>query len=261
MLEGKRILLTGVATDDSIALAVGRRAQQLGAEIIAAVFPRDREVAAEALASLPKPPVAIVDADLTDPAHLDHLTAELRATWNGLDGALHAVAFAPKTALEGPFLDTPSRDVELAFRTSAHSYAGLAGVLAELAPRAGGSLVGLDFDGAVAWPVYNWMGVCKSALESVNRYVARDLGSSRIRSNLVAAGPLHTRAADAIPGFHRLLDAWEEQAPLTWVPTDPEPVADAVCFLLSDFGRAVTGEILHVDGGFHATATRLATGS
>jgi len=257
MLEGKRILVTGIATDDSLALSVAARAQHLGADVIAAVFPRDRDKAEEALRALPKPPLDVVSADLTVPEDLDALSAVIAGHWDGLDGALHAVAFAPRTALSGPFMDAIAGDVELAFRTSTHSYATLARLLADHAPAWGAALVGLDFDGSVAWPVYNWMGVCKSALESANRYLARDLGQSGIRSNLVAAGPIHTRAAGAIPGFELLLQAWDEQAPLAWSPIDTAPVADAVCFLLSDFARAVTGEILHVDGGFHATATRL----
>ena len=147
--------------------------------------------------------------------------------------------------------------MNLAFQTSVFSYASLARALCELAPEEGASLVGLDFDAAGAWPVYNWMGVCKAALESVNRYLARDLGARSIRANLVAAGPLHTRAAGGIPGFDSLLSAWERGAPISWDAGDPTPTADAVCFLLSDLARAVTGEILHVDGGYHAMAAAL----
>ena len=167
------------------------------------------------------------------------------------------MAFAPRPALAGEFLDADADSVQRAFATSTYSYAALARVLARLAPEGGGSLVGLDFDAAGAWPVYNWMGVCKSALESASRYVARDLGARRIRSNLVAAGPLHTRAADGIPEFERLTGAWEARSPMGWDPTDNEPVADATCFLLSDMARMITGEILHVDGGYHAMAADL----
>jgi meromycolic acid enoyl-[acyl-carrier protein] reductase len=104
----------------------------------------------------------------------------------------------------------------------------------------------------VAWPIYDWMGVAKAALESVNRYLARDLGPHGVRSNLVSAGPLRTLAAKSIPGFQVLADAWELQAPLGWDVTDAAPVADACVFLLSDMARGVTGEVLHVDGGYHA---------
>jgi enoyl-[acyl-carrier protein] reductase I len=168
------------------------------------------------------------------------------------------VAFAPRDALAGDFVSAGPEAVQRAFATSTYSYASLAGLVRDLAPAEGGSVVGLDFDGGGAWPVYNWMGVCKTALQSVSRYVARDLGPRRIRSNLVAAGPLHTRAAGGIPDFDLLTGAWERRAPLSWNPRDAYPVADAVCFLLSDMGRAITGEILHVDGGYHAMAADLA---
>jgi enoyl-[acyl-carrier protein] reductase I len=201
----------------------------------------------------------VLPVDLTAPDDVERLTAHVRARWGRLDGALHAVAFAPADALAGDFLSADAAGVELAFRTSAFSYAALGRVVAELAPPEGAALVGLDFDAAGAWPVYNWMGVCKAALESANRYLARDLGARDIRCNLVAAGPLRTRAASGIPGFGRLLEAWEAQAPMRWDPGDPGPTADAVCFLLSDLARAITGEVLHVDGGYHAMAGALRT--
>jgi meromycolic acid enoyl-[acyl-carrier-protein] reductase len=257
VLEGKRILITGVATTDSIAFAVAQRTLELGGEIVLAAFPRDLEAASTAAAQLPGGAPRIIPADLTSEEDLDALTDALRDHWGRLDGALHAVAFAPQVALGGDLTRTPAGPVELAFRTSAWSYATLARVLADLAPEKGGSLVGLDFDGSAAWPTYNWMGVCKSALESTNRYLARDLGAQRIRTNLVAAGPIHTRAADAIPHFDRLLSAWANGAPIAWDEHDAYPTADATCFLLSDFARAITGEILHVDGGYHAMAAPL----
>lgn len=164
-----------------------------------------------------------------------------------------------REALGGPFLEAGADAVARAFHTSAYTYAALAAVVADLAPPTGGSIVGLDFDAAGAWPVYNWMGVCKAALESVNRYVARDLGPRRIRSNLIAAGPIRTRAAGGIPDFELLTSAWAGRSPLPWDECDGDPVADAACFLLSDLSRMVTGEILHVDGGYHAMAAPLAS--
>ncbi len=253
MLADKRLIITGVVTPDSIAYAVAERAQLLGAEIVVTALARDRRLAQAAVASLPRP-VELVDLDVTRPDQLDGLTERLRREWGKVDGVLHAVAFAPRDALSGDFLATGLDSVSRAFHASAYSYAALASVLAQLAPDAGGALVGLDFDAAGAWPVYNWMGVCKAALESINRYLARDLGARRIRANLIAAGPLHTRAAGGIPDFHRLTEAWEQQAPLPWDLDDPGPVADAACFLLSDLARAITGEILHVDAGYHAMA-------
>lgn len=256
MLEGKRLLVTGVVTTDSIAYAVAATAQRFGAEVLLTGFERDHARTVEAAASLPEP-TEVLELDVTDPAHFECLGRDLRARWGRLDGALHAVAFAPRPALGGEFLEADRVSVERAFATSTFSYGQLARLLADLAPQQGASLVGLDFDAAGAWPVYNWMGVCKAALESVSRYVARDLGPRGIRSNLVAAGPLHTRAAGGIPEFERLTGAWDARSPMHWDPLDNQPVADATCFLLSDLARAITAEILHVDGGYHAMAANL----
>lgn len=256
MLTGKRLILTGVVRTDSIAYAIAEHAQRAGAEILLTAFPRDRALTDAAAASLPRA-VEVLDVDVTRSEDLDRLTEHARQEWGGADGALHAIGFAPRDALGGDFLTASSDSVALAFLTSAHSYAGLARVLRDLAPPTGAALLGLDFDAARAWPVYNWMGVCKAALESVNRYLARDLGPLNIRANLIAAGPLHTRAASGIPDFTRLLHAWDTQAPLDWDPHDPSPVAETACFLLSDHARAITGEILHVDAGYHAIASPL----
>lgn len=256
LLQGKRLLITGVATTDSIAHAVCTRAAAAGAALVLTCPERDRQRAEDAAAELAGVE-AVLTVDATDPHDLASLTDDLQARWGSLDGVLHAIAFAPRAALGGEFLDAPAEDVLRAFHTSTFTYASLAAVLARLAPPGGGSIVGLDFDAAGAWPVYNWMGVCKAALESVSRYVARDLGHRRIRSNLVAAGPLHTRAAGGIPEFRLLTDAYEATAPVPWNADDPGPTADAVCYLLSDLSSGVTGEILHVDGGFHAMATAL----
>ncbi len=256
MLTDKRLIITGVVTSDSIAFAVAQRAQLAGAQILLTAYPRDRALTEAATRMLPRA-AEVVDLDITNSADLDQLTDHIRHTWGAVDGALHAIAFAPRDALAGDLLAASAEGVNLAFQTSAFSYASLARVVRDLAPPEGGALVGLDFDAAGAWPVYNWMGVCKAALESVNRYLARDLGPHNIRANLVAAGPLHTRAANGIPAFQQLLDAWETQAPMHWDAGDPGPVADAACFLLSDHARAVTGEILHVDAGYHAMAGAL----
>ncbi len=256
LLAGKRLLVTGLVNEDSIAFAVAESALREGAQIVLTSFDRDWERTTESAAAL-SGEVDVLELDVTQPDHFDRLASDLTGRWGGLDGALHAVAFAPRQALAGSFLEADIGSVERAFATSTYSYAALARLLAALAPSPGASLVGLDFDGAGAWPVYNWMGVCKSALEAVSRYVARDLGASGIRSNLVAAGPLHTRAAGGIPEFERLTNAWEGGSPLTWDPDDNQPAADAVCFLLSDMARAITGEILHVDGGYHAMSAPL----
>lgn len=256
LLAGKRLLITGVVNTDSIAYATAVAAIEGGAHIVLSSLGRDLELARLAASTLPAD-VDVLEADLTVQADLDQLTFELRERWGNLDGALHAVAFAPREALSGDFLAATIDPVARAFHASVHTYAALAALLRDLAPAAGASLVGLDFDGSRAWPVYNWMGVCKSALEATNRYVARDLGAASIRANLIAAGPLHTRAAGAIGAFDHLTSAWEHQSPMLWDPRDAAPVADAATFLLSDLARMITGEILHVDGGFHAMAGHL----
>ncbi len=251
MLTDKRLVLTGVVTPDSIAYAVAERAQQHGAELLLTSFPRDRPLAEEVAARLPRA-VEIVDVDMTSEEDLLGLEEHVRRSWGAVDGALHAVAFAPREALSGDFLAARAPGVNLAFQTSAFSYAALGRVLRDLAPPEGGSLVGLDFDAAGAWPVYNWMGVVKAALESANRYLARDLGERGVRVNLVAAGPIKTMAAKSIPGFDTLADVWTTRAPMGWDLEDPTPAARACVALLSDWFPATTGEVVHVDGGVHA---------
>ncbi|MFL5824588.1 MAG: enoyl-ACP reductase FabI [Solirubrobacteraceae bacterium] len=250
ILAGKRVLITGVITKDSIAYHAAERAQREGASVVLTSFGRVRRLTERAAQRLPEP-VDVLELDVNKPEDVAGVASELGERWGGLDGVLHAVAFAPEDAIGDQFMTAPAESALEAFRTSAFSLKALA---AELAPLmdAGGSFVGLDFDASVAWPVYDWMGVAKAALESVSRYVARDLGPSGIRVNLVAAGPLGTVAARGIPGFEDLAGLWSRQAPLGWDIEDPSPVADTVCFLLSDYARGITGEIVHVDGGFHA---------
>ncbi|MGB0872558.1 MAG: enoyl-ACP reductase FabI [Solirubrobacterales bacterium] len=260
LLDGKRLLITGVLTPQSLAFHVADRAQQEGAEVVLSSFGRMMsltERTANRLATTPQ----IVELDVNDPDHLAALAGAVDGALGGLDGVLHAIAFAPEDALGGKFMSAPAESAELAFRTSAYSYKAVAQALLPLLERKPGedgkrteesALVGLDFDATKAWPIYDWMGVAKAALESVNRYIARDLGPHGIRSNLLSAGPLRTMAAKGIPGFKDLADMWPQQAPLGWDIEDPIPVANTVCFLLSDLARGISGEILHVDGGFHA---------
>lgn len=259
MLAGRRLLVTGVLTEASISCAVARRAQLDGAEVLLTTFDRARPFTEAAAATLPKT-VEVLTLDARDPDHYLALAEELRTRWDGVDGALHAIAYAPRGALGGNFLHTEERHAVNAFSTSAFSYKALATALLPLM-RGGRSrapgLVAMDFDASRAWPIYDWMGVAKAALESVNRYLARDLGPHGIRTNLVAAGPLSTFSASAIPGFDILAGQWARQAPLGWDVSDPTAVADAVCFLLSPLAAGITGEILHVDGGAHAMAAPL----
>jgi len=250
LLSGKRLLITGVVTRASIAYHAAERAQELGAEVVLTSFGRARRLTERAAAHLPAP-AEVLELDANEPEHFDRLSRDLSERWDAIDGALHAIAYAPADALGGGFLDTPPDSAAAAFLTSAYSFKALAGALRPLMG-AGGSLVGLDFDATVAWPAYDWMGVAKAALEATGRYLARDLGPLGVRVNLVSAGPLATVAAGAVPGFEQLADGWREQAPLGWDTEDARPVADCVCFLLSDLARGITGELVHVDGGYHA---------
>jgi enoyl ACP reductase len=251
MLAGKRLLITGVITRRSIAFTVAREAQLAGAEVLLTGFGRSRRLTERAAQRLPEPP-EVLELDVNSESDLAAVAAELDSRWGSLDGVLHAIAHAPADALGGEFLNTGYESAAQAFQTSAYSLQALARHLAPLLERRRGAIVGLDFDASVAWPAYDWMGVAKAALESTSRYLARDLGPRGVRVNLVSAGPIETAAAGGIPGFGELASVWERAAPLGWDPDDPAPVAGAVCFLLSDFSRAVSGEILHADGGFHA---------
>ncbi len=254
MLSGKRLLVTGVLTDDSIAWHTARVAQEQGAEVVLTGFGRGLSLTRRSAKRLPVE-AEVYELDINDTAHMDALVSALDDRWGGIDGALHAIAFAPEDALGGAFLDTSPESASTAFLTSAFSYKTLAVGLRPLFAKAGGgALVGLDFDNSLAWPVYDWMGVSKSALQSVNRYLAKYLGGERVRVNLVSAGPLGTVAAKSIPGFVQFENLWELRAPLGWDPRDPGPVAKMACVLLSDFAAATSGEIVHVDGGFHAIA-------
>jgi enoyl ACP reductase len=247
LLDGKRILVTGVLNDASIAFSVARRAQEEGAEVVLTSFGRVMSLTKRAARRLPTEP-EVVELDVSNQADLDALAERVGGK---VDGLLHAIGFAPESCLGGGFLTAPWEDVAIALQVSAYSLKSLA-VAALPLMESGGSIVGLDFDNTQAWPVYDWMGVAKSAFESTARYLARDLGPKGIRVNLVAAGPVRTMAAKSIPGFEHFEELWSDRAPLGWDVKDPEPVAQACVALLSDLFPATTGEMLHVDGGFHA---------
>ncbi len=254
LLQDKRLVITGVLTDDSIAWHAARIALEQGAEIVLTGFGRGMRLTQRAAKRLPAEP-DVIALDINEPDDMAALVADLEARWGAVDGALHAIAFAPEDALGGAFLDTPADSAATTFVTSAFSYKTLAvGLRALMQAAGGGGLVALDFDNTQAWPAYDWMGVAKSALQSVTRYLARDLGADKIRVNAVSAGPLGTVAAKSIPGFAQFKHVWDERAPLTWDVSDPEPVAKMVAVLLSDWAPMTTGEIIHVDGGFHAVA-------
>lgn len=252
MLEGKHILVTGVLTDESLAFGVARLAQEEGAEVVLTGAGRGLSLTRRIARKLPVPP-QVLELDVTVPSHVVTVAEELGSRWGKIDGLLHSIGFAPEACLGGGFMAAGWEDVQVALEISAFSLKLLAGGLRDLMRAAGGaSVVGLDFDATVAWPGYDWMGVAKAALESTSRYLARDLGPDQIRVNLVAAGPIKTMAAKSIPGFFRFEEVWDERAPLGWSVTDPEPVARACVALLSDWFPSTTGEIVHVDGGYHA---------
>jgi enoyl-[acyl-carrier protein] reductase I len=251
ILDGKRILVAGVTMDTSIGFATARVAQEQGATVLISNFGRALNITKRIAKRLPSEP-PVLELDVTDPEHLERLPALVREHVDGLDGVVHSIAYGnPQTLLGGKFLDGPWEDVAQAVQVSAYSLKSLALACRPLMTE-GGSVVGLTFDATVAWPAYDWMGVAKAGLESCSRYLARDLGPDGIRVNLVSAGPLKTLAAKAIPGFEELEAMWSTRAPLGWDESDQTPTAQAVCALLSDFFPATTGEIVHVDGGFHA---------
>ena len=248
MLKGKKFLITGVLNDASIAFAVANETQKAGGEVVLTSFGRAMSLTQRAAKRLPAE-AEVLELDVTNADDLNKLAS---AVDGPLDGVLHAIAFAPESCLGGGFVDAPWDDVQTALQVSTYSLAALAKACLPLMSEHGGSIVGLDFDASVAWPVYDWMGVCKAALESTTRYLARDLGPKNIRVNLVAAGPLRTIAAKSIPGFDKFEEIWSDRSPLGWDLKDPTPVAKACVALFSDLFPATTGEIIHVDGGFHA---------
>lgn len=256
LLEGKRLLITGVLTPQSIAFAVAKSAQEEGAEVVLTSFGKAMSLTEKSARRLPTA-VDVLEMDVNDPEHIAAVAADLDARWGSLDGFLHAIAFAPRDALGGNFVNTPWESVKVAFQTSAYSLKALAQGVLPLMKERGGGIVSLDFDASVAWPIYDWMGVAKAGLEAVTRYLARDLGPFGIRVNCVSAGPLRTIAAKGIPGFDGLARAWGGRAPLGWDTSDPTPVARAVVFLLSDWASGITAEIVHVDGGYHAIGAPL----
>ena len=252
LLDGKKIVITGVLTDASLAFGVARLALDEGAEIVLTGAGRGLRLTQRTARKLPGgSEIPVLEFDVTNEAHVAEVRDDLAARWGRVDGVLHAIGFAPEACLGDDFMAATWDDVAVAMHISAYSLKTLAEAFVPLMSD-GGSLVGLDFDNQRAWPAYNWMGVAKSALQSVSRYLAKELGPQGIRSNLVAAGPIKTMAAKSIPGFAIFEDTWDGRAPLGWDVSNSEPVARACIALLSDWFPATTGEIVHVDGGYHA---------
>ena len=250
LLAGKKILVTGVLTDASIAFHIARLAQEEGAEVILSSYGRVLSLTTRIAGRLPNP-APVIELDVTNESDLAALPDRVKAHVPHLDGVVHSIGFAPESALGGNFLNTEWNDVATALHISAYSLKSLTMAARPLFTSSGASIVGLDFDATVAWPKYDWMGVAKAALESTARYLARDLGKENVRVNLVAAGPIRTMAAKSIPGFSDFESVWNERAPLHWDVTDPVPAAQASVALLSDWLPKTTAEIIHVDGGLH----------
>jgi enoyl ACP reductase len=251
LLEGKKIVVTGVLTDASLAYGVARIAIAEGADVVLTGAGRALSLTRRTARKLGDD-IAVYELDVTVPEHLESVRSELASRWGRVDGVVHSIGFAPEACLGEDFLAPSWDDVSVAMHVSAYSLKALAEAFVPLMPP-GSTFVGLDFDNTVAWPAYNWMGVAKSALESINRYLARALGPQGIRCNLVAAGPVRTMAAKSIPGFATFEDVWDDRAPLGWDVNNAEPVARTTVALLSDWFPSTTGEMVHVDGGYHAT--------
>ena len=250
LLDGKKIVITGVLTDASLAYGVAQLARQEGADIVLTGAGRALKLTQRTARKLGDD-IDVFELDVTVPDHGVAVREALAEKWGHVDGVVHSIGFAPEVCLGDDFLAAQWEDVAVAMHISAYSLKALADAFLPLMSR-GGSFVGFDFDNSQAWPAYNWMGVAKSALQSVSRYLAKEVGPRGIRSNLVAAGPIKTMAAKSIPGFAVFEDIWDGRAPLGWDVTDSEPVARAAIALLSDWFPATTGEIIHVDGGYHA---------
>jgi enoyl-[acyl-carrier protein] reductase I len=258
LLDGKKLLITGVLTDDSIAYAVAKVAQENGAEILLTNVGKGVRLTERVARKLPTTP-EVMQMDVNNPDDVAQVAGAVMDRWGRLDGLLHSIAFAPQDALGGDFLATPWQSAATAFQTSAYSLKALTGGMLEPLKVAGAdggaSVVSLTFDGRYAWPIYDWMGVAKAALESITRYLARDLGEHAIRVNTVSAGPIRPMAGKSIPGFDEIAGGWLQRAPLPWSLTDATPVGQMCCFLLSPLASMTTGELIHVDGGYHAMGT------
>ncbi len=258
ILAGRRILVTGVLTPKSIAFSIAQACQRNGADIVLTSFGRAMSLTERSAKRLDPPP-EVLEMDVTDVEQVRTVAAAVRDRWGTIDGVVHAIGFAPEDCLGGHFMETPWASVATAMQVSSFSLKTLAAEFVPLMPATGGAIVALTFDGTLAWPLYDWMGPAKAALEAIGRYLARDLGPRHVRVNTISAGPLETIAAKSIPGFRSLKDAWSGQAPLGWDATDAGPVADTAVFLLSDMARGISGEVIHVDGGYHSQGAPLLT--
>jgi enoyl ACP reductase len=250
ILKNKKILITGILTDKSIAYASAQVALENGAQVVATGFGKGLRITERAVKRL-SDDIQVYEMDIQNPEQVDTTVVNIKENFGSLDGILHAIAFSPTEAMGGNFMNTKVEDALTSFEVSAFSLKTLSQAFSPILNNPG-SIVALDFDNTQAWPGYDWQGVAKSSLQSIVRYLAFYMGKEGIRVNAVASGPLATTAAKNIPGFTDMNDEWDQRAPLGWDSKNAIPVAKVVNFLLSEFSEAVSGEIIHADGGAHS---------
>ena len=254
LMEGRRGLIMGVANDKSIAWGIARACAGAGAELAfsyqgEALKKRVDPLAASVGSSL------VMPCDVSDPASLDALFAALEAAWGRLDFVVHAIGFSDKTELRGRYVDTSPENFRTTMDVSVYSFTAVCQRAARLMP-AGGSCLTMTYYGAEkVMPHYNVMGVAKAALEASVRYIAEDLGKDGIRVNAISAGPIKTLAASGIGDFRYIMKWNELNSPMRRNVTQEE-VGRSALYLLSDLGSGVTGEVLHVDAGYHAVGMK-----
>ncbi len=256
LLKDKRILVMGLLDTRSAAWAIGQKAAEQGAEVIYTVqnerFRDSILRRAFKQDGLSIEDYRILTCDVTKDEEITTLFEQIEGP---LDGLVHSIAYAkPATCLADTMFEAPRADVMYALEVSAASLAFVTNAARHKMTR-GGSIIALSFESQQVFPNYNWMGVCKATLEACARYLARDLGPQGVRVNTISAGPMRTMAATHIPGFQAICDVWPPRAPIGWdLDNDRSAVGDAALWLLSDLSTRVTGELIHVDGGFHSTA-------
>ena len=254
IVAGKRGLIMGVANDRSIAWGIAQSLAAQGAEL---AFTYQGEAFKKRVVPLVEPlnPAAVIDCDVSEPGSLDAAFAQLAKVWDSLDFVVHAIAFSDRDQLKGRYVDTTAENFAMTMNISCFSFTAVANRAEKMMPN-GGSLLPLTYYGAEkVMPHYNVMGVAKAALEASVRYLAEDLGKKNIRVNAISAGPIRTLAASGIGDFRYMLKWNEYNAPLRRTVTTAE-VGDTALFLVSDLARAITGEVMHVDAGYHVVGMK-----
>jgi enoyl-[acyl-carrier protein] reductase I len=254
LMKGKRGLVMGVANDRSIAWGIAQALAAAGAEL---AFTYQGEAFKKRVAPLVAPlnPAALIDCDVSEQGSIDAAFAELKTTWETIDFLVHAIAFSDKDQLKGRYVDTTPDNFRMTMDISCYSFTAVANRAETMMPE-GGAMLTLTYYGAEkVMPHYNVMGVAKAALEASVRYLAEDLGRQKITVNAISAGPIRTLAASGIGDFRYMLKWNEHNSPLRRLVTTSD-VGNAALFLLCDLGRAVTGECMHVDAGYHVVGMK-----